>query len=82
MSLLEKIPAMSDADLASLTANATRLSESTNKKQRESALELLPALVSEAEGRSAAKAAASAAARAARPKAKKKVVAPVAEAAE
>jgi len=82
MSLIEKIPALSDSDLASLTANATRLSESTNKKQRDAALELLPALTAEAEARSSAKTAASAAARAARPKAKKKVAAPVAEAAE
>lgn len=80
MSLLEKIPAMSDGDLASLFANATRLSGSGNKKQKEAANELIPVINAESLARSEAKAAASAAARAARPKAKKKVavVAPVA----
>jgi len=80
MSLLEKIPALSDGDLASLFANATRLSESGNKKQKDAASELIPAINAETQARSEAKAAASAAARAARPKAKKKaavVAAPV-----
>ncbi len=75
MSLLEKIPTLSDGDLASLFANATRLSETGNKKQKDAANELIPAINAESQARSEAKAAASAAARAARPKTKKKVAA-------
>lgn len=75
MSLLEKIPTLSDGDLASLFANATRLSESGSKQQKEAANQLIPAINAESQARSEAKAAASAAARAARPKARKKAAA-------
>ena len=75
MTMLEKIPALSDGDLASLLANATRLSETGSKRQQDAANELIPALNDETEQRRAAKAAIAAA----RPKTRKKAaaVAPV-----
>ena len=86
MSLLEKIPAMSDGDLTSLRNNAQRLSETGSKKQQTDAAELLPAIELEVTARQTAKAEASAAAKAARAKPKKKAApkaaaAPSAEAA-
>ncbi len=75
MSMLEKIPALSDGDLASLLVNATRLSETGSKRQQDAANELIPAINEETASRSAAKAAIAAA----KPKTRKKaaVVAPV-----
>jgi hypothetical protein len=51
--LLEKLPTMSDADLANLLTNAIRLTESGTKRQQDEASQLLPALTDEVEGRSA-----------------------------
>jgi hypothetical protein len=68
MTLLDKLPTMSDADLANLLANAVRLSESGTKRQQEEAAQLLPALSEEAESRSARAKEAAAAKKAARPK--------------
>ena len=44
MSLLERIPTMSDEEVANLLANARRLLESGNDAQRVAAEGLLPAL--------------------------------------
>ena len=65
MSLIEKIPEMTDEDVNNLLANARRLSESGSDKQRADAAELLPALEEAAGARHAAKLAAAAAKRAA-----------------
>lgn len=45
--IVARLPAMSDADLASLHANATRLKESGTNAQRTGATALLPALEEE-----------------------------------
>jgi hypothetical protein len=65
MSLIEKIPDMSDEDVVNLLSNARRLSEAGSDKQRADAAELLPALEEAAEQRKAAKLEAAAAKRAA-----------------
>jgi hypothetical protein len=65
MSLIEKIPEMTDEDVINLLANARRLSESGSDKQRADAAELLPALEEAAEARRTAKLEAAAAKRAA-----------------
>lgn len=78
---LDKLPAMSDTDLANLFANATRLNSTGTTKQRSAASELLPALEAETAARVQAKVDAQAARKAARPKAKKKVAAPKVDAA-
>lgn len=70
--LLEKLPTLSDGDLNSLRANATRLSETGSKKQKDAAAELLPAIEEETAARAQAKVDKAAAAKAARPKARKK----------
>lgn len=44
MSLLERIPALSDEEVVNLLANAQRLSEQGDDKQKAAAAELLPAL--------------------------------------
>lgn len=51
MSLLEKIPTLSDEDVVNLLANARRLKETGDEKQRAAAAELLPTLEAEAEER-------------------------------
>ncbi len=51
MSLLERIPAMSDEEVINLLTNARRLSESGDEKKQAAAAELLPALEAEAEVR-------------------------------
>jgi len=51
--LIDKLPTMSDIDLANLLTNAIRLSESGTKRQQDEAAQLLPALTDEVEGRSA-----------------------------
>ena len=66
MSLIEKIPEMSDADVINLLANARRLNESGDPKTQAAAAELLPALEEAAEERHAAKLEAAAAKRAAK----------------
>ena len=55
MSLVEKLPGLADAELASLYANAVRLEQSGNARQRASAAELLPAIEAELAMRRAAK---------------------------
>ena len=55
MSLLERIPTLSDEEVMNLLANARRLSEEGDEKQRAAAAELLPALEAEAEDRRAAR---------------------------
>ena len=51
MSLLERIPTLSDEEVVNLLANARRLSEDGGDKQKAAAEELLPALEAEAEQR-------------------------------
>ncbi|HEX3700593.1 MAG TPA: hypothetical protein VHV27_07960 [Phenylobacterium sp.] len=72
MSLIEKIPTMSDEDVINLLANARRLSEAGDEKQRAAAAELLPVLEGAAAERKSRRLAAAQAKRAAnrRPKAK------------
>jgi hypothetical protein len=55
MSLLERIPTLSDEEVVNLLTNARRLSEQGDDKQKASAEELLPALELEAETRRAAR---------------------------
>jgi len=75
MSLIEKIPTMSDEDVVNLLANARRLSENGTPQQRASAEEILPALEEAAGVRATAKAEAAAARRAAARKPRKSVAA-------
>lgn len=83
MTLLDKIPTMTDEDLATLLANAIRLSDAGTRRQQEEAAQLLPALTEETESRTARTLAAAAERRAKRPKsARKKAVAAVAETAD
>lgn len=63
MSLVEKIPEMSDIDVTNLLANARRLSETGDQKQQAAAAELLPALEEAAAARQSAKLEAAAAKR-------------------
>jgi hypothetical protein len=51
MTLLERIPALSDEEVINLLTNARRLSEQGDEKQQAAAAELLPALEVEAEQR-------------------------------
>lgn len=51
MSLLERIPALSDEEVVNLLTNARRLAESGDEKKQAAAAELLPALEAEAEAR-------------------------------
>ena len=69
MSLIEKIPSMSDAALANLLANARHLVTAGGPKQQADAAEILPALEAAMAGRKAAKLEAAAAKRAANRKA-------------
>jgi len=75
MSLLDKIPSMSDEQVTNLLANARRLGESGDNRQQAAAGEILPALEAEALARKTAKLAAAATKRAAAPPRKKKVAA-------
>lgn len=75
MSLIEKIPEMTDQDVINLLANARRLSETGSDKQRAQAEELLPALEEAATTRHAAKLEAAAARRAAARRPRKVVAA-------
>ncbi|MDB5419467.1 MAG: hypothetical protein JWP50_2886 [Phenylobacterium sp.] len=69
MTLIDKIPSMSDEEVINLLANARRLSESADERQREAALELIPPLEEAAAERKARRLAAAQAKRAAkRPK--------------
>jgi hypothetical protein len=70
MTLADKIPTMSDEDVINLLANARRLCESADERQRAAAQELLPLLEGAAAERKARRLAAAQAKRAAkRPKA-------------
>ena len=51
MSLLERIPTLSDEEVVNLLANAKRLAEQGDEKQKAAAEELLPALQTEADQR-------------------------------
>jgi len=73
MSLLDKIPAMSDEGVINMLANARRLAEEGAPAQQATAAELLPALEAEAAARKSAKLEAAAAKRAAAPRKKKAV---------
>lgn len=55
MTLDERIPGMTETDLASLHANALRLSSSADAAQQAKAAEILPAIVAELSAREAAK---------------------------
>ena len=56
MSMVDRIPGMSDADLASLHANAQRLeTEGTTPGQKAAAAEMLPVIAAELAQRQAAK---------------------------
>lgn len=75
MSLLERIPAMSDEEVVNLLTNARRLAEQGNEAQQAAAAELLPALEVEAETRKTARLERAAAKRAATRKLPKSVAA-------
>jgi len=66
MSLIDKIPTLSDDEVITLLANARRLAESGDEKQRAAAVELIPALEGAAAERRALRMAAAQAKRAAR----------------
>ena len=69
MTLADKIPTMSDEDVINLLANARRLCDAPDEKQRAAAQELLPLLEGAAAERKARRLAAAQAKRAAkRPK--------------
>ena len=72
MSLIEKIPAMSDDALNNLRDNARRLETSGTVRQKADAAELLPALDAALASRRAARLGAAAEKRAAAPKAVRK----------
>ena len=78
MSLVEKLPAMTDAELATLKANADALAASGNDKQKLAVTALMPALEAEL----AVRRERAAAERAAKPKRKPPVRKKKAEAAE
>lgn len=75
MSLLERIPTMTDAEVVNLLTNARRLSEQGDERQQAAAAELLPALEVEAESRKTARLESAKAKRAATRKAPKAVAA-------
>ena len=66
MTLIEKIPAMSDEEVVNFLANARRLKDAGDDKQRAAAVELIPALEGAAAERRANRLAAAQAKRAAR----------------
>ena len=51
MTLLERIPTLSDEEVTNLLANARRLADDGDEKRREAATGLLPALQAEADAR-------------------------------
>lgn len=75
MSLIDKIPSLSDDEVINLLANARRLSERGDEKQQAAAIELIPALEEAAAERRAAKLQAAQAKRAARRPVKRKAAA-------
>lgn len=66
MTLMEKIPTLCDEDVVNLLANARRLKDIGDEKQRAAAEELLPLLEEQAATRKAARLAAAQAKRAAK----------------
>jgi hypothetical protein len=56
MTLIDRLPSLTDAEVNNLLANARRLSDGANEARRSAAAELLPALESEALARDAARA--------------------------
>lgn len=77
MTLLDRLPDLTDAEVTNLLANARRLSEGADPARKAAAGELLPALESEAEARSLARSEALATARKARGAARKSTAAAV-----
>jgi hypothetical protein len=75
MSLIEKIPSLSDEEVVNLLANARRLSERGDEKQQAAAAELIPTLEQVAEERRTARLQAAQAKRAARRPVKRKAAA-------
>lgn len=71
MSLVEKIPTLSDVEVINLLTNARRLAEVGDERQQAAAAELLPALETAAEARKADRLASAQAKRAAARKPKK-----------
>jgi hypothetical protein len=71
MSLIEKIPTMTDEEVVNLLANARRLQETGDERQQAAAAELLPALEVAATERRAGRLAAAQAKRTAARKPKK-----------
>ena len=55
MSLLDRIPALSDEEVVNLLTNARRLADAGGEKQKAAAAELLPALEAEAAARKTAR---------------------------
>jgi hypothetical protein len=55
MSLAEKIPTLTDAEVTNLLANAQRLAQAGDERQQAAATELLPALEAAAAERRAAR---------------------------
>lgn len=55
MSLLDRIPTLSDEEIVNLLANAQRLADAGDEKQKAAAAELLPSLESEAAARKEAR---------------------------
>ena len=55
MSLIEKIPYLTDEEVVNLLANAQRLAETGDERQQAAARDLLPALETAAEDRRAAR---------------------------
>jgi hypothetical protein len=55
MTLLDKIPGMTDEEVVNLLSNARRLTEAGDAKQKAAAAELLPALEQAADERKAAR---------------------------
>eukprot|EP01030_Chromulinospumella_sphaerica_P026449 gene26449-26648_t len=74
MTLLDRLPGLTDAEVNNLLANARRLSEGDHAARKAAAADILPALEAEAETRAAARSAALSAARKARGPGKRKVV--------
>jgi hypothetical protein len=65
MSLIEKIPTMTDVEVVNLLTNARRLQDTGDERQQAAAAELLPALETAAEERKTVRLAAAQAKRAA-----------------
>ncbi|NBB14709.1 hypothetical protein GVN21_04945 [Caulobacter sp. SLTY] len=71
MTLIDRLPGLTDAEVTNLLSNARRLSEGTDIR-KDAAAEMLPALEAEAESRAAARTATLSAARKARAPARRK----------